>query len=145
MFCKSHATSQAQSQTLGLPNTFASAECLCICNDQLMQIQVLWIVLGQCHRIEAKEISDKKNVSNDPMEDKNSLFRQQAAIISKKMLAPYDVARRLQLRRETFRSTCRLEPVASPPIGCHPSVLGPPSTTGSHGHYQVSFFITSLP
>ena len=34
--------------------------------------------------IEAKEISDKKNVSNDPMEDKNSLFRQQAAIISKK-------------------------------------------------------------
>ena len=33
---------------------------------------------------EAKEISDKKNVSNDPMEDKNSLFRQQAAIISKK-------------------------------------------------------------
>jgi len=33
---------------------------------------------------EAKEISDKKNVSNDPMEDKLALFRQQAAIISRK-------------------------------------------------------------
>ena len=41
MFCKSHATSQAQSPPLGLPNTFANAECLCICDDQLMQIQVL--------------------------------------------------------------------------------------------------------
>ena len=33
---------------------------------------------------EAKEISDKKNVSNDPMEDKLTLFRQQAAIITRK-------------------------------------------------------------
>ena len=33
---------------------------------------------------EAKEISDKKNVSNDPMEDKLTLFRQQAAIIARK-------------------------------------------------------------
>ena len=44
MFCKSHATSQAQSLTLVLPNTFASAQCLYICNDQLLYIQVLWIV-----------------------------------------------------------------------------------------------------
>ena len=41
MFSQSHATSQAQSLTLVLPNTFASAECLCICNDQLLYIQVL--------------------------------------------------------------------------------------------------------
>ena len=34
--------------------------------------------------IQAKEISDKKNVSSDPMEDKLTLFRQQAAIISRK-------------------------------------------------------------
>ena len=33
---------------------------------------------------EAKEISDKKNVSSDPMEDKLTLFRQQAAIITRK-------------------------------------------------------------
>ena len=33
---------------------------------------------------EAKEISDKKNVSSDPMEDKLTLFRQQAAIIARK-------------------------------------------------------------
>ena len=33
---------------------------------------------------QAKEISDKKNVSSDPMEDKLTLFRQQAAIISRK-------------------------------------------------------------
>lgn len=30
---------------------------------------------------EIKEISDRKNVSSDPMEDKLALFRQQAAII----------------------------------------------------------------
>ena len=34
--------------------------------------------------IAAKEISDKKNVSSDPMEDKLTLFRQQAAIITRK-------------------------------------------------------------
>ena len=33
---------------------------------------------------EAKEISDKKNVTSDPMEDKLTLFRQQAAIIARK-------------------------------------------------------------
>ena len=33
---------------------------------------------------ETKEISDKKNVSSDPMEDKLTLFRQQAAIIARK-------------------------------------------------------------
>ena len=33
---------------------------------------------------EAKEISDRKNVSADPMEDKLALFRQQAAIIARK-------------------------------------------------------------
>ena len=33
---------------------------------------------------EIKEISDRKNVSSDPMEDKLALFRQQAAIIARK-------------------------------------------------------------
>ena len=33
---------------------------------------------------ETKDISDKKNVSSDPMEDKLTLFRQQAAIIARK-------------------------------------------------------------
>ena len=33
---------------------------------------------------EVNELTEKRNVSNDPMEDKLTLFRQQAAIVSRK-------------------------------------------------------------